>query len=124
MAIETTHGASIDLGKGVTRYFVVIADISTESELLAASSTATWKRRIQRGSLDISAAGQVEIKATTATTGTVKPRWYKRIGGAANITLDASDDILSNAAEALNIEGSAAATCDGWIDVVEGPDPK
>lgn len=120
MAIVTTNATTQDLGRGVTRYFVVQADISTVATLLAASGTAVVKRRIKYASLDFSAAGQVEIKRTT---GTVKQVWYKRLGGAANVIIDDADKVISNGNELLQIEASAAMTCDGYIDFIEGPDP-
>lgn len=120
MAIVTTNGSTIDLGRRVTRYFVVLADISSAQTVLAASGTANVKRRVKYARLTLSAAAQVEIKRTT---GSVKQVFYDKPAGAVAFIIDDADKVVSNGNEVLQIEASAAVSCHGYIDFIEGTDP-
>lgn len=113
MAIATTNGLERDLGGNVTRRMIVLADISTASELVPASSTSGKKRRIVYAQLDFGAAGTIEIKAGS------NPKVYKRLGGASVVAFGEEDQIESAADGSLSVEGSAAMTCDGYLDYIE-----
>jgi hypothetical protein len=108
MAIETAHGDSEDLGNGVTRSYVKLADLSALSALLAAVDGS--KLRIVGGLLFLSAAGQAEVKSGT------KKCFYGRFAAAPAWTISDGDILPSKSGEALSIEASAATTCDGFVD--------
>ena len=111
MSIATTHGAQVDVGGGVTRSYVVLADLSTISELVAA--VEGYRIRPVRGFLDLSAAGQFEVKSDT------KKCHYGRLAGAGQFTFEDGVVLPGELGKALSIEASVAMTCDGWIEWVK-----
>lgn len=111
-----THGTTYDLGDGVVRYFVNIPDISSESSLLAAAG-AGLKRKIINGFLSFDVASEVDIKKASGTV-------IGFLGQPSTARLGSSDQLKSDAAAALNIVGSVASKCQGYLDVVEGADPR
>lgn len=110
MAIATTHGDQVDLGNGVIRSYVKITDISSAAELLAA--VAGFKIRPVAGYLDIGAAGVFEIKSGS------KICHYGKMPSAGNFSFVDGGVLPGGEGEALSIEGSAAVSCDGWIEWV------
>lgn len=128
MAIVTAHGQEIDLGNGVKRSFVSIADISTASILLAKGADGI-KRRIVSAQLQTSAAVGFEIKDPSATTAKyyAKPSSAGLLDGKAremNIVSEASDGDSTTATGRLMVEGDTAAALYGFVDFTEGADPQ
>lgn len=108
MAIETAHGDQVDLGLGVIRSYVKLADLSSLSELVAA--VPGYRIRPVAGMLDLSAAGQFEIKSDA------KKCHYGRLAGAGQFTFGDGVVLPGELDQPLSIEASVAMTCDGWVE--------
>ena len=120
MAIIAAHGQIRTLPNGLTRYYVVIADASGGSSLLAALG-AGIKGLIVDSALTIDTACNLEIKVATGAT--VPLIYLESQGANSTIVIEESDGVISADNDALTIETSVACAIGGFIDVRPGPNP-
>ncbi len=112
MAILASHGSEIDLGGGVKRRYVVIADASAAAtEILPLGSGF---RRILAGELAHSAGGKIEVKSSSSVL------WFLKPPSSGVINLGDVQRLVSVTATNIQIEADAAMTIEGYIDYIEG----
>lgn len=119
MAIITTNGATRALGRGVTRRFVLLSDIST-AQTLAPSPGPGLKRKIVGGKLWFT--GMTPPVAYEIKSGST-PLDYGKPSADGELSINGYDEIVSDAAAAITIEADGPVDVDGWVDYIDGVEP-